>query len=328
MKTRFKMKISRRLTCHFLCLSLLSLLLFPGTGAAELKGKLVVFHAGSLGVPFKSMVQEFNTSYPNVEVLLEAAGSRTCARKISDLNRECDVMASADYTVIDQLLIPEHADWNIRFAANEMTIVYHKASRRSDEINPDNWHEILKDKKVIFGRSDPNADPCGYRAVLTMKLAGKYYNDPTIPETLLKKDRNYIRPKETDLLALLESNAIDYIFLYRSVAQQHGLNFLLLPDNVNLKKSELSDAYARASVEISGSKPGETVTKTGAPMVYGITIPNNAANPDAAMAFVDFVLGKQGVAIMEQNGQPSVVPSFSTSFAKIPAPLKKYASPK
>ena len=188
--------------------------------------------------------------------------------------------------------------------------------------------EILNDKRVIFGRSDPNADPCGYRAVLTMKLAGAYYNDPSIPETLLKKDLNYIRPKETDLLGLLESNAIDYIFLYRSVAQQHGLDYLLLPDEVNLKKTELADFYAEASIEISGKKPGEFVTKKGAPMVYGITVPNSAPNRDAAMAFVDFVLSEQGQAIMEACGQPSVVPSPTDRYEKVPESLKKYATEK
>ena len=294
----------------------------------KLTGKLAVFHAGSLSVPFAEMVKEFNTIHPDVKILLEAAGSRTCARKISDLNRECDVMASADYTVIDQLLMPEHADWNIKFAANEMTIVYHHGSRRSEEINQDNWHRILMDQKVIFGRSDPNADPCGYRAVLTMKLAGDYYKDPSIPATLLKKDLSYIRPKETDLLGLLESSAIDYIFLYRSVARQHGLDFLLLPDAVNLRKTEMADAYAKATVDISGKKPGEVVTKKGAPMVYGITIPKSSPNPKAAMAFVDFVLGPKGTAIMEQCGQPTVVPSPSSSYDKIPDLLKKHASEK
>ncbi len=307
-------------------LFMISMLLALTANADELSGKLTVFHAGSLSVPFKEMVTAFNKKHPDVEILLEAAGSRTCARKISDLNRPCDVMASADYTVIDQLLIPEHADWNIKFAANEMTLVYHKASRRADEINRDNWPEILADKTVIFGRSDPNADPCGYRAVLTMKLAGNYYQNPAIPETLLKKDLNYIRPKETDLLGLLESHSIDYIFLYRSVAQQHGLEYLLLPDEINLKKDELTGAYAQASVEISGNKPGETVTKTGAPMVYGITIPKNAGNPKAAMAFVDFILGPEGTAIMERSGQPTVGPSPSDSFERIPAELKKYAT--
>ena len=296
-------------------------------GSSDLSGKLIVFHAGSLSVPFKQIAEEFEKEHPAVEVRLEAAGSRRCARKISDLKRECDVMASADYTVIDTLLIPDEATWNIPFAANEMALVYHEGSRRSAELTVKNWVEILQDDRVMFGRSDPNADPCGYRAVLTLKLAALFYADESIAETLLQKDLRFIRPKETDLLALLEAGAIDYIFLYRSVAQQHGLPFLILPDEVNLKTMEYAPVYQQAQVQISGKKPGEFVTKTGAPMVYGLTIPTRAPHPDVALAFVDFVLSStRGMAVMEACGQPSVVPSPSKTFASVPSQLKGYVT--
>ncbi|MDH4241767.1 MAG: substrate-binding domain-containing protein, partial [Phycisphaerae bacterium] len=104
--------------------------------------QLIIFHAGSLAVPFKQLCEEFNIHHPDVKIIREAAGSRVCARKIADLHRPCDVLASADYTVIDTLLIPEYADWNIKFAANEMVIAFRKDSRRADQINKDNWHDI------------------------------------------------------------------------------------------------------------------------------------------------------------------------------------------
>ncbi|HSG27285.1 MAG TPA: extracellular solute-binding protein, partial [Candidatus Krumholzibacterium sp.] len=265
---------------------------------------------------------------PGVKVMLESAGSRTCARKISDLGRECDVMASADYTVIDELLIPGHASWNIRFAGNEMTIVYHGESRRSDEIDADNWFEILLDEGVAFGRSDPDSDPCGYRAVLTAKLAETHYGHQGLAEKILAKDNRYIRPKETDLLALLETGTIDYIFLYRSVAEQHGLDFLVLPDRINLKSTKHAEFYSTASVEISGKKPGETITRRGAPMVYGITIPSGAPRPRSALKFVEFVLDpEKGGKILLDSGQPTLVPAPSTTYDKVPEGLKRYASP-
>lgn len=294
--------------------------------APGLSGKLIVFHAGSLSVPFKEISKEFNRIHPDVEILLEAAGSRVCARKISELHKKCDVMASADYTVINQLLIPEYAEWNIRFATNEMTLVYHKSSRKSGELTTQNWYKILQDKDVAFGRSDPNSDPCGYRAVMTIKLAEKYYKVDNLAKKLLEKDKRYIRPKETDLLALLESGTIDYIFLYRSVAQQHDLNFLVLPNEINLKSTEFTDLYKEVSVKVSGKKPGEFITKRGAPMVYGITIPKNPPNPKVALAFVNFILSKnEGMKILEELGQPSAIPSKSNTYDNIPESLKEYA---
>jgi len=290
--------------------------------------KLIVFHAGSLSVPFRKISRMFIKENPGVTVLLEAAGSRSCARKISDLGRICDVMASADYTVIDNLLIPEHASWNIKFASNEMAIVYSQHSKRHGEINAGNWYRVLLDPEVAFGRSDPDADPCGYRAVLTMELAEKHYGSSGLAGRLLEKDNRFIRPKETDLLALLETGTIDYIFLYRSVAQQHGLSFLVLPDEVNLTNPELTDMYGSVSVEISGKKPGEKIVKRGAPMVYGITIPSNSPSPQLARKFVDFMLdSEKGIKVIEDAGQPSMVPSPSETYRAIPAVLKKHAKP-
>ncbi len=273
----------------------------------EISGDLVVFHAGSLAIPFKQIAEEFQQEFPRVRVLREAAGSRMCARKISELKKPCDVFASADYTVIDALLIPEYADWSIKFAVNEMAIACHRKSRRVNEISKENWYEILMKPDVAFGRSDPNSDPCGYRAVLTMKLAERFYKKKGLADAMRKKDAQHIRPKATDLLALLEVGEIDYIFLYRSVAEQHGLETVLLPDEVNLKNPELAHLYNTVSVEVTGRKPGATITKRGEPIIYGVTIPRDSPNRKAAAAFVTFLLDKnKGMTIMEKNGQSPV----------------------
>jgi molybdate/tungstate transport system substrate-binding protein len=291
-----------------------------------LSSKLIIFHAGSLSVPMKEIAQAFMEENPGVNVLTEAAGSLESARKITELKRECDIMASADYSVIDQLLIPEFASWNIKFASNEMAIVFTGKSRRNLEISKDNWYNIMLDKNVQIGRADPNSDPCGYRSVLVAKLAEKYYQQNDLANKLLQKNINNIRPKETDLLALLETGNVDYIFLYRSVAEQHHLKYILLPDEVNLKQTEMAEIYGSVSVEINGKKPGEKMIQKGEPMVYGITIPNNAPNKEVALAFVQFLLTpEKGMAIMKKLGQDSVIPSESKSYEQLPAELKAFA---
>ena len=290
--------------------------------------ELIIFHAGSLAVPFKQICEQFNRRYPDVKIVREAAGSRICARKIVDLNRPCDVIASADYAVIDTLLIPEYAEWNIKFASNEMVVAFRKGSRKANEINKDNWYDILLEKDVAFGRSDPNSDPCGYRAVLTIILAEKLYNRPGLAKSILAKDRRYIRPKEVDLLALLEVGELDYIFIYRSVAQQHKLKYVVLPDQINLKKAEFADFYKSASVRLVGKKPGTFITKVGEPIIYGVTIPKCALNRELALEFLTFLLDvDKGGAILEKNGQTLVVPSPTDTFDRVPKRLKTFALP-
>ncbi len=288
--------------------------------------KLIIFHAGSLSIPFKEMAKAFTARNPGVEVQREAAGSRTCARKITDLGRPCDVMASADYTVIENLLIPDYASWNISFATNEMAIMYRPDSKYAGEINEQNWYRILLRKDVEYGHSDPNSDPCGYRSQLVWQLAEKYYQVPGLYEELKKgcPERN-VRPKETDLIALLEAGQIDYLFIYRSVCLQHKMPFVTLPDHINLGSPKYAAFYKQASIKISGKTPGTFIEKKGKPMIYGITIPKNAPHRDLAIQFVAFVLGPEGREIMKRNGQMPLSPPQATgNVRKLPDALEPF----
>ncbi|HEG44238.1 MAG TPA: tungstate ABC transporter substrate-binding protein WtpA [Phycisphaerales bacterium] len=288
--------------------------------------ELIIFHAGSLSVPFRDISAAFNELRPDVTIKAEAAGSRACARKISDLKRQCDVMASADYKVIANLLMPEYADFNIQFAANEMAIAYTKKSRFAEQITAENWHEILLKENVAIGRADPDLDPCGYRTVMALQLAQKHYNIPGLADKLLNKEW-VIRPKETDLLVLLEAGEIDYVFIYRSVASQHGLEILFLPDQINLKSSDMKEFYNTAKVEVSGKEPGETIIRTGEPMIYAVTICKDAPNPKVAADYVAFLLSPKGQAIIERNGQEFIQPPKAFGYDYLPEKIKPLCKP-
>jgi len=145
---------------------------------------------------------------------------------------------------------------------------------------------------------------------LVWQLAELYYDVPGLYQTLEEHcPPENVRPKETDLIALMETGNMDYSFNYRSVAVQHGLRFVELPDEINLSRAEHAGFYSQATVEVSGSEPGTTITQVGKPIVYGVTIPRNAPSHDVAVAFLEFVLGPEGQAILEECGQPPVVPA-------------------
>ncbi len=297
------------------------------------KDKVVVFHAGSLSVPFAQMEKAFEAKYPRFDVVREAAGSRACARKITDIGKPADVMASAAYKVIDTLLIPDYARFNVQFATNEMAIAYTDKSKYANEINASNWTDIFLREGVKIGHSNPNLDPCGYRSILVTQLAEKYYKKPGFYQKLMGYGTSYsngkenkhkiiVRPKETDLLGLLEAGVYDYLYIYKSVAQQHGLHYLTLPPEVSLREKKFSDFYKQASVKITGKQPGSLITKKGAAMVYGITVVENEKkglprNREGAVKFVQFVISPEGQKIIKENGQGVIMPPVITGDAKI-----------
>ena len=305
----------------------LTVILFPmdliSRSSSQNKG-LIIFHAGSLAVPMKQIAQEYEKRNPGTKIYLESAGSLVCARKVTELKKPCDIIASSDYFVINELLIPAYASWSIRFATNEIVIAYLEKSKYSKEINAGNWMDILQKKDVIYSRSDPDSDPCGYRTVFAFMLAEKYYGKSGLAEKMESKNKEYIRPKEVDLVALLESNAIDYMFQYKSVAIQHGLKYLELPKAINLSDPSKTGIYSSVSTEVAGNKPGAKMKVTGDLINYSITILDNAPQREGAIRFMEFLLSPEGLDIFRKNGQEPISPPVAEPFGVLPASLKQY----
>lgn len=284
------------------------------------ESEVVIFHAGSLTVPIHKCIEAYKQVNSSIKIKPEAAGSLSSARKLTELNRDCDLLMLADHTIIDKLIIPEYAPWNLVFASNELSIVYLPTSRYATEITKENWFDIIMRPDVFTGRADPNKDPCGYRTIMTLLLAEKTYNKPNLTNLFLQKDFKYMRSKETDLIPLLESGEIDYIFLYRSVAVQHNLKALLLSDSVNLKKPSLNDFYESVSVKVSGQSPTDSIVLAGKAITYGLTIPKNSKNKEEGLKFLQFML--QQDHIWKEQGQPLLTPLVGINVEKMPEEIQ------
>lgn len=320
-----------------------------GSGAS-----LIILHAGSLSVPFDKMAEEYISDNPQVTVNAESAGSRTTIRKVTELDKPCDIIGSADYAAIEELMFPDWADWYICFARNQMVIAYRDGAPFASDIadGTRTWFDVLRNEEVTYGHSDPDADPCGYRTLMTVQLAEKYYYEEAgdfgvtpdenaaglydaliqLPEGGTEVDRGrtggdwgeVVKPKSVDLLYLLESGDLDYAFEYRSVAQQREFGYVELPTEIDLSSLEFEDFYGEVQVDVTGSEPGTTSMLTGAPIVYGLTIPTDAPHEELALDFVEFILGSEGQQILEDCGQPAIVPAVASDVEKVPEELQAY----
>ncbi len=303
-------------------------LLLPGPAAAAAQSKLIIFHAGSLSVPMALIEKAFEARHPGIDVQREAAGSQKCARKISELKLPCDIMAAADYQVIDKLLVPDYATWNIHFASNRMVLCYTDQSADAGRLTANNWYDIIDRPEVSWGHADPNIDPCGYRSLMVLQLAEIYYEKPGLARRLVAhRPLRNVRPKSVELISLLETGNLDYAWEYRSVAIQHNLRYLELPAPINLGDYRYDAEYHKAKVEVSGKKPGRKMTIYGKSITYGITIIKNAPHRPAAEAFMAFLLAPDGgLEILKKCGQPPLVPprvaGGRTELEKLPPQLR------
>jgi molybdate/tungstate transport system substrate-binding protein len=289
---------------------LTAIVLVFSVNAATAAEKVIIFHAGSLTVPLAKIEKDFEAANPGIDILREAGGSTKMARMISELGKPADIMASADFKVIDKTLIPGHADWNIRFATNQLVLCYTDKSRYADEVNADNWTDILQKKDVVWGHSDPNLDPCGYRSLMVLQLAEKYYNDPGLVDRLIaNRPEKNVRPKSVELVSLLKTGNMDYAWEYLSVAIQHELKYLTLDDHINLGNYQFDAFYKQAHVKVTGKKPGEWITRTGQSVTYGITLVKGAPNAAGAIRFLEYLLAADGgLKVLKEMGQPPFIP--------------------
>lgn len=301
----------------FLSAVILVMAFAGGVLAAE---KITVYHAGSLAAPMAKIEALYEAANPGVDVLRESGGSAALARKITDLGGGCDVFLSADYMVIEKLLRPAGADWNVTFASNAIVLMYGPKSKYKDEVNTKNWTKVMMRPDVRWGHSEPDADPCGYRSLMVLQLAEKYYGDKGLYERAMKDPQRAVRQKAIELVAMVESGAMDYAFEYKSVAVQHNLSYVELPKEINLMDPALDKEYATVSVELAGKEPGTKMTVKGEPIVYGLTIPKTAPNGKGAMNFVKFVLDpKGGLPVFQNMGQDIVGPSSFGDKSNVPA---------
>ncbi|HWZ58378.1 MAG TPA: extracellular solute-binding protein [Gemmatimonadaceae bacterium] len=270
-----------------------------GAGAAP--DTVVVYDAGTLAAPLKVAFDSFAVAR-QVVLQQENAGSLETARKLIDLGRIPDVIALADDDIFPRLLVPKHTTWYAIFARNRMVVAYGPKSRGASDITASNWWQVLTRPGVEVGRSDPNLDPAGYRALLVFQLAEIEYKHQGLAAALERAaSARDVRPKSADLVALLQAGELDYAFVYKSTAEDAHLSYVHLPERLDLGEPADSAFYARASVRVVGATPRDTIEIHGAPIRYALSVPTQAAHKTVAAQFVDYLLSPAGVRVMRSR---------------------------
>jgi molybdate/tungstate transport system substrate-binding protein len=293
---------------------------------------LTVYYATSLSAVLGDLAATYQKQHPNTHVRLEPSGSQVAVRKVTEQGMKADVVAAADARLIDKMLIPKHASWNAVFATNEIVIAHKDHSRFTDQIKDTNWAEILTRPEVRLGRADPDTAPIGYNTLMVWQLAEKSSrlgaDGADLTKRLLARCApEHVTHDEAEVLALLESRAIDYAFLFRSTAEDHHLKTVALGPEINLSRLDLAADYARAQVEIRMKQGDGRSVLTGGPVTYGVTIPSNAPQAAVAADFLAFVLGPDGARALARRGFRPVSPPTCGACNSLPPALAPRFAP-
>ncbi len=251
--------------------------------------RVLVFHAGSLGRLLTEISRRFEQGHPTIRIDLESSGSLDAIRKVTDLGRNCDILVTADHRLLHRHIVPERARGYYQLLGNEMVLAG-SASHRELDRQPDEWHSLLLDRP--FGISDPARDPAGYFAHLVWKLTEIHYNRPGLYRALSSRlDPRWMRPKSSELVALLQAGVLDFAFLYRSTALQNNLPHLRLPPQISLGDPAYASAYSRVFIEIPSPDPERRTEVQGAPIRAGVAV--LAPGRNAAFSFLNSLISTE-----------------------------------
>ncbi len=313
--------------------SLLFLSILIACGSAERpastgRDTLVVFGAASLTAPLRAAMDTFAARSGGRMVVQEEHGaSLELARRITELGRVPDVIALADHEVFAELLMPRELSWYATFARNRMVIAYTDRSRHAADAASTDWRALILRNDVLVGRTDPVLAPAGYRALLVYALAESFYREPGLASRLAARTPSrQLRGNAAELAGLLSAGELDYIVEYESLARAQNFRFIALPAEIDLSDAAHAARYRSASVRVAGAGGKDSVTRVGAPILYGIGVPRRAPHPDVGLRFVAFLLSPSGRAILRSASIDAVEqPMFVGD--SVPASLRVASPP-
>ena len=272
-----------------------------GEPGPDTPGPILVFNAAALGPPFRSLGDTLRRD--GWILHQENTPSLDAVRKVTELDRVPDVLATADVALFDSLIVPHHADWYAVFGTNALVLAYGPSSPGSDSLTADGWWRVLLRPGIRIGRSDPTTDPSGYRALMAVELAERLYRVPGLASRLRgAMPQRYVRRAEADLSALVTAGELDYIWTYRNLARAHRLAYFEPPPEISLADPALAHWYGAISVRLAPSPSRDSITVRGAPIVFGVTVPRRAPHPRAAGAFLKLLLSPRGAAVLRSTG--------------------------
>ena len=238
--------------------------------------QLIIKHAGSLSGVFNEINDEFKRLIQDIDILSGGGGSAALVRDVVN-GISCDILASADYNLIPELMYPRYADWCLIFASSRMVLRYSEQSKYAGEINEKNWIDIIQRDGVTIWHSDPNEDPGGYRTLMVLQLAELYYKIPGLYKRLMTPEHDRILSRSN-----FQESSFGYSFGYGLAGAKGNAKILELPDEINLSRPEFDGQYDQVKIDLSGNNAQGDFSLHGESIKFGLTIPNISGRQNLA----------------------------------------------
>ena len=291
-----------RVCKRVLCALFLSLISAAAT--AQTTPTLRIAYAGSMGVVMDNaagptFAKAHHATYQGI-----GQGSYALARLLAAHQLQADVFVTITPGPMQVLKQAGLVRVAVPVASTQMVVIYSPHSRFANELaaasqGKKKWYEVLRERGLRLGRTDPAVDPQGANVLLTLQLAADYYHRPDLLKAIAGASGNPAQIfTEPSLMSRLEAGQIDAAIGYLSAAQSHHLPTIALPGEINLGDPDMQKPwYDRASITLDNGK-----TLRVQPLVFYAGVLGNAPQPALARDFVGFLQSAQGQALFREHG--------------------------
>lgn len=267
-----------------------------GAPARADSGVVSVLYAGSLVNLMERSVGPAFKKATGLDFQGYAAGSNKIANEIKAKLRRGDVFISASPKVNGALMGEANGNrvtWYVNFAKSPLVIGYNPRGKFAKDFKTRRWDKVLQEPGIRIGRTDPKLDPKGAFTVQMVAKAAELYRQPDLAQKILGAPENpaQVLPEET-LVGRLQSGQLDAGFFYST-------------ETADLKIPAVApEAALHAQAD------------------YTLAILADAPNADGAARFVNFLLGKQGEALLKAHGIDAVKPAVSGNLLTMPTSVQ------
>ncbi len=224
-------------------------------------------------------------------------------------------------------LMPKFTKWYVQYAGTQMVVAYNPKSKYASQFKAiasgkkplKDLFTLLQTPGLKLGRTDPNIDPQGRDFIYMLELAQSYYHLPsdTVTKIIGSPIASSSSPQiyaEASLDATLQSGQLDASSAFITQAIELHLDYIKLPDAINLGNFADAALYHNASIKLTNG-----MVKNGSPQVIDITIIGKPT--PAGIAFVKYTLSAAGLAQYKTGGFALLKPTVTGDASAIPAAI-------
>lgn len=257
-------------------------------------GSLTVLYAGSLATLMQQKLGPAFQQATGYAVNGVPAGSTELAAEIKSGIERADVFISAAPNVDTSLEGSANGrwvSWFVPFGTSPLLLAYNGSSSFVHQLKTKPWYKVVGEPGFLLGRTDPAIDPKGVLAVQALDDAAHSFHAPALKAVV--NSTNGVFPEQS-LVGRLQAGQLDAGFFY----------------GVEASAAHLPTVPLRGVKTLSA--------------IYTVTIVHRSPDGSAARAFVAYLLGEKGRAILAANGiTPSVSPKAS---GQMPAGVERAIS--